>query len=377
MLRIIQNVRLFAPEDQGICHLVICGNRIHSVSDTLPAIPSDMADVINGHGMWLAPGFIDGLVHSVGGGGEGGFINRTPEIHADDMLKNGVTTAVSALGTDAITRNLPNLLGKCRELSAKGIDSYFYTGSYHLPPTTLTGSVATDLLYIPEIIGIGELALSDLRGSVIRFDDLYAIARQVRTSANLAGKKGVVFCHIGDHPDQLTLLDDLIEKTELPYSLFIPTHINRNPALFTAGIRYARAGGFIDITTSTNQGLLDDGEVFCSEALAKALQAGVPVERISFSSDANASLPRFDADGNTIGVDTGRIASLYEAVQLAVTRYGVPFDLAIQCITSTPANALGFHRKGYIRPGFDADLVLIQPDNMQIKQVWSQGVPRI
>lgn len=386
MIRIIKNVRLFSPADQGLCHVVISHNKVLSIlkatSDTCEYLDSlkdqlSLIEVIDGKNMWLTPGFVDGLVHSIGGGGEGGYHNRTPEIDADEVLENGVTTAVSALGTDAITRSLANLLGKSRELTAKGVSGYFYTGSYHLPPVTLTGNLDTDIVYIPEIIGIGELALSDIRGSVIQFNDLYSIGRRIRTSANLAGKKGIVFCHLGDHEDKLNLLTQVINQTDLPYSLFVPTHINRNPHLFEAGIQFALGGGFIDITTSTNQALLDDGEIFCSKALVELLDSGVDIKQISFSSDANASLPRFDEHGNTIGVDRGNISSLFEAVKVAVIEHKVPFDIALQCITSNPARNLGLLHKGTIDIDSDADLVLIDPENFTIKQVWSQGIPRL
>ena len=115
---------------------------------------------------------------------------------------------------------------------------------------------------------------------------------------SLAGKTGVVLCHLGDGEEQLSLLSEVVENTDLPKSLFWPTHINRNPTLFDAGIQYALDGGFVDFTTSTNAGLLADGEVSCAKALYSMLEAGVSIEQISFTSDANASLPRFDQDGN-------------------------------------------------------------------------------
>ncbi|NLS14415.1 beta-aspartyl-peptidase [Vibrio sp. SM6] len=376
MLRIIKNVQVFTPEPHSLCDVVITDKRVHSLKPINSTHPP-YADIYDGKGAYLVPGFIDVLTHIVGGGGEGGFGNRTLEITAQEMLRAGVTTAVGALGTDAVTRSLANLLGKSRELQAKGISCYFYSGSYHLPLRTLTPSLEEDLIYIPEILGVGELALSDHRGSVVHFDDLLHIGRTVRTSANLAGKKGIVFCHLGDGKEELSLLTQIIEQTEITAEYFLPTHINRNPNLFQTGLNFALDGGYIDFTTSTNAGLIEDGEVPSPQALQRALNAGVHINHITFSSDANASLPRFSASGEVIGVDSGRISSLFEAVRNAVLSCDIPLEIALRCITSNPAARLGLPHKGHIEYGFDADFVLLDPNSLEIQQVWSQGIARI
>lgn len=41
-----------------------------------------------------------------GGGGEGGFANRTPEATMEGLTKFGVTTVVGCLGTDGIGRDM-------------------------------------------------------------------------------------------------------------------------------------------------------------------------------------------------------------------------------------------------------------------------------
>nr|WP_287148600.1 hypothetical protein [Halomonas sp.] len=62
-----------------------------------------------------------------------------------------------------------------------------------LPPVTLTGSVASDILYIPEFIGVGEVAISDHRGSQPTTQELTRLASDSRTAGLLAGKSGIVF----------------------------------------------------------------------------------------------------------------------------------------------------------------------------------------
>ena len=45
----------------------------------------------------LVPGFVDGHVHLIGGGGEGGFVTRTPEVDIANLVRNGITTVAGLL----------------------------------------------------------------------------------------------------------------------------------------------------------------------------------------------------------------------------------------------------------------------------------------
>ena len=374
MLTLIKHARLFAPDDKGICHLLLAGNRIWKIlrdQDDLSAWSS--VPVIDASGRWLTPGFVDGLVHFCGGGGEGGYHNRTMELDPQEAVRSGVTSMIGALGTDSITRSLANLLGKARELASHGLNTWFYSGSYHYPATTLTGSVQTDLLYIPEIIGVGEVALADNRGSYITPRQLINLAAETRLGALLAGKKGVVFCHIGAGSDQLDVIRQAVAESDFHLSYFVPTHMNRNLDLLQTGFAFVRDGGYIDFTTSSTPELIAEGDIPAEKALALALEAGVAADRLTFSSDANASLPLFNEQGDCIGVTPGRLISQFNSMVAAIRDYQVAPEVALGCITRNPAKALGLAGKGVIVEGGDADMVLIDPDNWQIDQVWSAG----
>ena len=70
------------------------------------------AEIINGRGYFLTrEGFIDSHVHVLGGGGEGGFANRTRK-QLWKLTKFGVTTVVGCLGTDGIGRDICALVAK-------------------------------------------------------------------------------------------------------------------------------------------------------------------------------------------------------------------------------------------------------------------------
>ncbi len=93
-------------------------------------------------------------------------------------------------------------------------------------------------------------------------------------------------------------------------------------------------------------------------------------DRISFSSNANASLPRFDGEGHLIELRCGQIASLW---QECVRALGVSLEVALGGGTANLARALGLAGKGAIAVGQDADLLLIDPNTLAIARVMSGG----
>lgn len=78
----------------------------------------------------------------------------------------------------------------------------------------------------------------------------------------------------------------------MPISKLLPTHVNRNVPLFEQALEFARKGGTIDITSSI------DEPVAPAEGIARAVQAGIPLARVTLSSDGNGSQPFFDDEGN-------------------------------------------------------------------------------
>ncbi|MDX5376916.1 MAG: beta-aspartyl-peptidase [Halomonas sp.] len=375
MLTLLKNARLYAPRAMGLCHLLIADRRIAAVVAADQGAPaSGMAvEEFDLEGRRVIPGLVDPLVHFTGGGGEGGFGTRTAELTLEDALASGVTTLIGALGTDALTRTPANLLGKARELAAGGLTTYCYTGSYQLPPVTLTGSVGSDILFIPEFIGVGEVAISDHRGSQPSSFELARLASEARTAGMLAGKSGIVFIHTGDAPSHLEPLREAARDSAIPLAQFLPTHINRTPALFEDGLRFAREGGRIDFTTSTTAELLAGGEVAAAEAVARALQARVEPSHITLSSDANASLPRFDDQRRFVGLEPGRLASLFEVLGQCVEEHGIALEQAIGMASTHAAEALGLPAKGRLEPGRDADLLVLAEGEWAIDEVWALG----
>lgn len=372
-ITLIKNAQVFAPRAFGLCDVLVAGNHIAKIDQQLE-LPANLGQTVNADGAWLIPGLVDSLVHISGGGGEGGFASRTPELQVEDALCHGVTTVVGALGTDAVTRTLNEMYGKAQALNAQGLNCFMQTGSYQVPVNTLTGSVRSDIMLVGPVIGVGELAISDHRSSHPTRNELARIAADARVAGLLSGKGGVVSVHVGGGGGLLQPLFDVVENSDIPITQFYPTHINRNEHLLANGVAFARAGGFIDFTTSTTPEILASGEFRASRALRLALEQGAPAEQLTFSSDAQGSLTNFCDQGGLMNIEVGAIGSLFDEFRLAVLDEGIEFSRALQVVTSNPARALGLRGKGQISEGGDADLLLVDPERFAITHVMSRGI---
>ncbi|KML31766.1 beta-aspartyl-peptidase [Priestia aryabhattai] len=374
MLTLIKNAEVYAPQHLGKKDILLADSKIILIKDCIDhvntSIPIDVVDAAN---HIIAPGFIDSHVHIIGGGGEGGYKTRTPELMLTDATTAGVTTIVGVLGTDGTTRRMENLLAKARGLEEEGISCFIHTGSYQIPVKTLTNSIEEDLILIDKIIGVGEIAISDHRSSEPTFEELVKVASAARNGGILSGKAGILEIHVGDGERKLSLMNQIADKTDLPIRQFHPTHINRNEELFKEGIQFAKRGGYVDFTTSTIPHFLEEGEVKCSKGLRIMLEEKVAIDSITFSSDGNASLPFFDDNGDYKGLQVGKVSSLFQEVRDAVLEESIPLETALQVITSNPAKVLKLSNKGHIQPGKDADLVLLDKETLTIKTVFAQG----
>lgn len=373
MLKVIRNGEVYAPEYLGKKDILIADGRIAKMADELPEMPTWLeVEELDAMGMFITPGFIDGHVHIPGGGGEGGFHTRTPEIQLSDLTKAGVTTVVGCLGTDGTTRSIAGLLAKARALETEGISTYILTGSYEFPVRTLTDHMRDDIILIDKVIGIGELAISDHRSSQPEDRELIRAASEARVGGLLAGKAGVVVIHLGDGRGMFEPLLHIAAMTDIPITQFIPSHVNRSQRIFHAGIAYAQEGGYLDLTTSSDPRWLEKDEIKASKGLKMLLDAGVPIEQITFTSDGQGSLPIFDEKGHFKGLGIGQVSTLHREIRDAVVSDGVELAQALQVVTSNPARILKLATKGKVEVGFDADLLFLNR-NLEVDTVIAKG----
>jgi beta-aspartyl-dipeptidase (metallo-type) len=357
---LIKNAELYTPERLGRRDLLLAGETIIAIAPSIPApAPPVVCEVIDAAGRAVVPGFIDGHVHITGGGGEGGFHTRTPELVLSGATLAGVTTVIGVLGTDGVARSLEALVAKVYALREEGLSAWCYTGCYRIPLLTITGDIMKDIMMIDPILGAGEVAVSDHRSSRPADAELARVAMEARVGGMLSGKAGVVNVHLGDAPDGLGPLLRIAAAGDLPKTQFIPTHCNRNQALLEQSVAWAREGGRVDFTASTVPAFLEDGETSAAASVARIKAEGISLDRVTVTSDGQGSLPSFDAAGRLSGLFVGSCSSLLEYLREAVGPEGLSLEDALGPITCNPAEALKLGRKGRLQEELDADLVIL------------------
>ncbi|MDR7871009.1 MAG: beta-aspartyl-peptidase [Tissierellaceae bacterium] len=362
---LIKNIEVYSPENLGIKDVLITNGKITLIEEDIQAFSKEI-QTIDGTGKKLIPGLIDNHVHITGGGGEGSFKTRVPEITLSKLIEGGITTVVGLLGTDSTTRSIENLVAKAKALKEEGISVYAHTGSYGYPSVTLTDSVKKDITYIDEIIGV-KIALSDHRSPSITKAELARLASDARVAGMVSGKAGIVVAHMGDGSQGLGLINQVLEETEIPIRTIRPTHVNRRKELLDESFEYAKKGGIIDLTC----GLYE--ELSPTNVIAKAEKEGVPLENITVSSDGYGSWSKYDEFGNLVKIGASSVKSLFQELQNMVLNLGWSLDKSLPFFTTNVSKSLNLYpNKGTISQNNDADLLIID-DKINLVSVISKG----
>jgi beta-aspartyl-dipeptidase (metallo-type) len=352
MFYLIENGEIYAPEKLGTRSILLGPGGIIKVGaiDGAKLAGSGLeCQVIDAAGCYVLPGFIDPHQHIAGAGGEEGFATRTPEVPLTQITQNGITTVVGLLGTDGTTRNLTTLLGKARELDEGGVSTYIYTGSFRVPPTLITNGVVEDMVLIDKVIGVGEIAISDARGTEPTVHELARLVSEAMLGGMVSGKAGVVHFHTGPGKDLLGILHKLLDETEIPPKYLYPTHTNRTRELLDDAILLAKRGSYVDIDT-TEPGL--------GKWLLYYMENGGPATRLTVSSDAHA------LDGNL---------NTYDEFKKSVHDYKLALESILPFFTRNTADALKLEKKGRLQEGADADLLLVDKRSLEIKHLFARG----
>lgn len=369
---LLRGATLFTPDRLGARDVLVGAGRVLWIGTGAPDLSGLAGLEIRERdlaGKSLIPGLIDGHAHVTGGGGESGFASRVPPLAISNFTTAGVTSVVGLLGTDDTVRTTGDLLATTRGLRELGLSAWCYTGGYHLPATTLTGSVRGDIVHLEPVIGVGELALSDHRSSQPSLDDLLRVAADAHVAGLMTNKAGICHLHLGDGLRGLDLVRRALDQTELPPQVFHPTHINRRRALFEEALELAERGVAIDVTAFP----VEEGEDAWSaaEAVRRYVSSGLPAERLTVSSDGGGCLPVFDAEGRITSMGVGRPAEL-SATLRELVQGGLELGAALAPFTSNPARVLRLAGKGRLAVGADADLVALD-DDCRVTDVMALG----
>jgi beta-aspartyl-dipeptidase (metallo-type) len=351
MFILIKGGDVHAPQPRGAGDLLLAGNKIVKIGaiDRRQLDALDVAvDVIDADGCIVAPGLIDPHEHLLGGSGERGFSSQSPDIRLSEIVEGGITTVVGCLGVDTTTRTMPALLAKAKGLAEDGVTAYLYTGGYNVPPTTLTGSVRNDLLFVQEVIGAGEIAISDLRSTGPATAELARLARDAYAGGLLARKAGVTHIHVGEEKAGLAPVRALLDDHAIDPALLYPTHVQRNEALMREAIELTQRGVTIDLDVAAQD--LGKWLTFFSDGRGDET-------RVTVSTDADSNSPM----------------SLIRQLRSCVLDLGWPLARILPMMTRNTARVLKLEQKGELREGGDADVLVLQRASLEVHAVVAQG----
>lgn len=387
---IITNIQLIA-EDLYPDYAVWCEDGKIKAVDHAAALNSLQVPQIDGNAGLLAPGFVDLHIH-----GAGTFlIDQGPE---------SLMAMRRLLPSWGVTSFLPTVCPL-----PKGKDSVFLQ--------KLTASATRDRSHEgAEILGF------HLEGPFLSFPgalppEAIGLVDPERVEALIAACDpfASVFSIAPDFPGILELLP-LMTRTGMPaFITHTAANVKQTQAALNAGARHAthfydvfyppaendpgvRPSGVVEAVLADPRASVDfilDGVHVDPVAVQMALACKGP-DRVCLITDANvgAGLPpgtyQFAGDTEVTFTEEGGPARLTEkshapgalagsgltldrAVRNAVMLADIGLCQAVRMASANPAKVIGVdHRKGWLRPGYDADLVLLNHD-LHVQNTWIGG----
>lgn len=378
MTKAIGGARIFDGEawhDEAA--LLLSGGRVEAIVPEA-AIPAG-TDVISAGGGLLVPGFIDLQVN----GGGGVMLNDEPNV--DGLLRicsaharfgttallptlitdtRETTAAVLAAGRQALAENLPGFLGLHLEgphlsLARKGAHD----------PSLIRPMDDADLDQIlafrdvfpammitvaPENVTEGQVSRLSGAGFIVSLGhtqaDFGTVGRYARAGARNITHLFNAMSPLGHR--EPGMVGAALDDGRLHAGL-IADGIHVHPAAMGVALRSKRGPGRIFVVTDAMSPIGTDLESFTLNG------------REILRSDGRLTL----ADGTLAGADIDMIAS----VRFLHRTLGLPLEESLRMASAYPAEAAGIaDRKGALKPGCDADFVLIT-DDLQMKATWIGG----
>ncbi len=358
--------RVFAP---GWVH--VDGDRIADVGPGQP--PAPPGEVLTD--ATLVPGFIDAHVHGGGGASFDAGTAEAAETVVRAHLAHGTTSMLASLVTDAPDR----LLTQVRELGAL-VDDGLLAG-LHLEGPWLSPSHA----------GAHDPALL-ARPTPEQVDDLVEAARGQLRMVTLApelpgGLDAVRRLVTGGVTVALGHTDATydVARAALDAGATVGTHLfnamrqlhHREPGPVAALLEHPDA--YVELVAD---GVHLHPAVLRLAALAKPHLAVLVTDAMAAAAtpgDGDYRLGPMTVqvrEGVARLADTGAIAgstlTMAAAVKYAVEVAGLPIEDVVRAATASPAAMLGLDRVGALRPGFRADLVVLD-QRLDVSRVMQRG----
>ena len=355
----------------------------------------DAAETVDCHGLHVLPGVIDTQVHF-----------REPGLtHKEDLesgsraaVKGGVTTFFDEPNTDPTTTTAEALADKLERAAGRAWANFAFWVGASMDNLDQLG----DLESLPGTPGIGEVFMASSTGPLLVADD--ASLRKV-----LQNGQRRVSIHAED--------EDRIVSNR---ARIRPTHVRQHPAVRDAEssrlateriLRLSRETGrpvhVLHVSTLDELPILAEAKeigascevtpqhlTFCSEdyeTLGSRIQMNTPVRSV----EHRDALRRALAEGlfDVVGSDHAPHALMEKAAAYPDSPSGMPgvqtllpvmLDFAsdglvrvedvVRMTAENPARLFGVVGKGFVKPGFDADLAVVDLDSVQkVEPSWLES----
>lgn len=351
MLTLVEGGRVYDPDPCGAASVLLADGHVAKVGEVNRAALESLGaecEVIDATGCLVVPGLIDPHVHLLGGSGETGFSTQTPEFFISELVRCGITTVVGTLGVDTTMKTMAGLLAKVKALREQGLNAFCWTGGYDLPPNSILDTVREDIMFIEEVIGAGEVAISDERALAPDPRELARTATHAHIGGMLARKAGLLHVHVGDRDRRLQPLRDVLNDFDVEPGWFYVTHVERSEKLMDEAVELAQRGMPCDV---------DVVERDLHRWLRYWREHGGPWKRLTVSSDASMTSP----------------AGVWLQLRDCVLNHGFTLEQVLPLATRNTARILRLREKGELRKGCVGDILLLQEDSLEIVHVLSQG----
>jgi len=373
MLTLIKGGQVYAPRKLGERDILLGGKQILAIGENLESLPGIETKVVDASGKTVIPGYIDCHMHLLGAGGGNGPNSRSHEIDISTLAKAGVTTVVGTLGINTISFSLKHLLMVLNALELQGVTTLMYTGGYQFPVMTLMDSIVSDLSLIEKIVGVGEIALFDPLGSHPTIEMIKELASKVWLGGRIGGKPGLLHAHLGETRGNVKEIIDVLVSMGLPASMLMTTHVNRTESVLQMSIEAGISGASLDITALYTPDYNLPETIYPAIAFKRLIEAGIPLESITMSSDGNAVQPIKNENGGIERFMLSPANAIAIEIKKAVMRDKIDLEDILPLVSSNAAKRLGiFNRKGSIEVGKDADVLMLD-ENLEVDTVYAKG----
>lgn len=351
MFQLITNGDVYTPDPRGRVDVLLAFDKIIKVGrvdrKALDAVGAEV-DVIDAAGGFVVPGFLDPHEHLLGGSGEKGFATQSPEIALSEIACAGITSVVGCLGVDTTMKTMAGLLAKVKGMREEKLNAYIWSGGYNVPATSVMSSVREDIMFLEECIGAGEIAIADRRGTAPGARELAKVVTDAWVGGMLAKKAGITHFHVGELEERLAVLREMVERFDVDPCWYYITHIERSKELMREAIQMASEGSTCDIDTV-------EGELH--KWVRYWLDEGGDPSKLTVSSDASVSSPM----------------KFSKEVRGLVTEHGMTLDQVLPFVTTNTARVLKLEHKGALEAGKAADVVVLDRDSLEVREVISLG----